>query len=86
MSRPPRRTARPAADVEIEASARADRVRFARPPEAEASFEAEESGSHGERENIPGRVEPHVTYRDVRVRWHGWARIVAPAPEPGQGD
>jgi hypothetical protein len=77
----------PLADVEIGAAVRADRLRFKRTPETDVSFDAGpdgESDSHTERENLPERVEPGVTYRNVRVRWQGGARIVVPKENPGQ--
>jgi hypothetical protein len=83
---PERRDAEPVADVEIGAAVRAKRLRFERVPETDVRFEAGpdgESDSHTERENLPDEVEPGVTYRDVRVRWRGGARIVVPPREPG---
>jgi hypothetical protein len=78
-------------DVEIGAAARANRLRFKRKPRVEVNTHAEsdidpelaremdriegEGGSHSERENLPDEVEPGVTYRDVRVRWHAAARL-----------
>ena len=85
MSRDPdRREQEPLADIEIGAAARAKRLRFNRVPETETSFETGpdgESDSHTERENLPEQVEPGVTYRDVRVRWRGGARIVVPSDD-----
>lgn len=66
------------ADVEIGASARVREVRFRRRPEVDVRFETGPDGaaeSSSERRNLPDRVEPGVTYRDVRVRWHGSAWI-----------
>jgi hypothetical protein len=79
------RPAEPLADVEIGAAVRAKRLRFDRVPETEVEFETGpdgESDSLTERENLPDEVETGVTYRDVRVRWRGGARIVVPAQEP----
>ena len=84
MSRDSDRRKQPLADVEIGAAARAERLRFNRVPETETSFDPGpdgESDSHTERENLPEHVEPGVTYRDVRVRWRGGARIVVPGDE-----
>jgi hypothetical protein len=70
---------RPVADVEIGAAVRARRLRFRAKPDTEVEFSGRpdhESDSHTERENLPDEVEPGVTYRDVRVRWQGGARIV----------
>jgi hypothetical protein len=71
---------RPAADVEIGAAVRARRLRFHSKPDTEVEFSGtpdHESDTHTERENLPDEVEPGVTYRDVRVRWRGGARIVS---------
>jgi hypothetical protein len=78
-------------DVEIGAVVRAKRLRFERKPEAEVSFPGDSeahTGSHTERENLPDEVEPGVTYRDVRVRWHAGARFATRPlgnPEVEQG-
>lgn len=80
---------RPAADVEIGAAVRARRLRFRRKPETEVEFSGSpdhESDSHTERENLPDEVEPGVTYRDVKVRWRGGARIVHEDPLPEEED
>lgn len=73
--------------IDIQASVKADSMRFEESPETSVEImgEAEdrtgetqpevEGGSATERENIPDQVEPGVTYRDVRVRWHAAARI-----------
>jgi hypothetical protein len=77
----------PLADVEIGAAVRAQRLRFKKVPETEVEFEHDpdgESDSHTERENLPDEVEPGVTYRDVRVRWRGGARIAVRPDEPEQ--
>jgi hypothetical protein len=74
----------PRADVEIGAAARARKLRFRNKPRTEVDFEGSpdyESDSHTERENLPDEVEPGVTYRDVRVRWRGGARIVEPGAD-----
>ena len=73
--------------IDLRADVKANAVRFADEPEAEVEFrgEAEDrtgetrpevrAGSATERENIADEVEPEVTYRDVRVRWHAAAKI-----------
>jgi hypothetical protein len=61
----PDRAERP--DIELGAVVRAKRLRFNSVPETQ--------GSASEREGLPDRVEPGVTYRDVRVRWRAAARI-----------
>ena len=69
-------------DIEIGASARAKKVRFARRPETRVEFDehpATESESRTERENLPEEVEPGVTYRDVRVSWRASSRIGRPS-------
>jgi len=80
-------------DVEIGAAASAKRLRFKRKPQVEVKTHAYheldpqlaremekiggEGSSHTERENLPDEVEPGVTYRDIRVRWHAAARLKA---------
>ena len=83
----PRSGDEPLADVEIGVAARAKRIRFDKAPETSASFEIGpdgESDSVTERENLPERVEPGVTYRDVEVRWRGGARIVVDRSTDGR--
>ena len=58
-------------DVEIGAVVRAKKLRFKRTP----SKVEVQGDSHSERENLPDKVEPGVTYRDVRVAWRAGARI-----------
>ena len=68
-------------DVEIGAAVSARRVRFGRVPDTDVRFRGrlgDGSGTHSARENLPEQVAPGVVYRDVRVRWHGGARVVAP--------
>jgi hypothetical protein len=65
-------------DIEIGAAARAKRVRFRRAPDTGVRFAGDpaiESDSHAERTNLPEKVEPETTYRDVEVRWVAGARI-----------
>ncbi len=84
-------------DVEIGAAVRARRLRFRKKPQVDVKTRGHvevhpeladelnlegEGGSHTERENLPDEVEPGVTYRDVRVRWRGGARIVVPNEPP----
>jgi hypothetical protein len=60
-------------DIEIGAVVKAKRLRFNKKPQAEVRIEGQgDSGS--ERENLPEKVEPGVTYRDVRVAWNAAAR------------
>lgn len=58
-------------DIEFTADIRAKELRFQRVPETEVRFRGHpehESASGTDRENLPDRVEPHVTYRDPKVR------------------
>jgi hypothetical protein len=81
-------------DVEIGASVKAKRLRFRKKPETEVDFHGElqepegrgdfRTASGSERENLPEEVEPGVTYRDVRVRWHAAARLDEPPKKRSQ--
>ena len=65
-------------DVEIGARVKAKRLRFERVPETDVEFSGEpehDSGSHTERKNLPEKVEPGVTYRDVEVWWLAAAKL-----------
>jgi hypothetical protein len=65
-------------DVELAASVKAKRLRFRSRPEVDVGFSGDtprETSSGSDRENLPDRVEPGVTYRDVRVHWHAAARL-----------
>ncbi len=64
-------------DIEIGAVVKARKLRFEIVPETEvqAGGEPAVGGSQTERENLPERVEPGVTYRDVTVRWRAAARL-----------
>jgi hypothetical protein len=65
-------------DIEIGAAVRAKRLRFHEKPETEVRFEGQpdiDSVSGSERENLPEKVEPGVTYRDIRVRWRAAAKL-----------
>lgn len=65
-------------DIEIGAAVRAKRLRFHENPETEVRFEGQphiDSVSGSERENLPQKVEPGVTYRDIRVRWRAAAKL-----------
>jgi hypothetical protein len=84
----PDRIESPAIDIQADVKAKA--VRFDDAPETDVEITGEavdrtsedqpevEGGSATERENIPDEVEPEVTYRDVRVRWHAAAKITDP--------
>jgi hypothetical protein len=85
----PDRIDAPAVDVQADVKAKA--VRLSEGPEANVEVRGEsvdrtrddqpevEGGSATEHENLPDEVEPGVTYRDVRVRWHAAAKITDPS-------
>jgi hypothetical protein len=77
MSR--KRPSRPhPADIELLATVRADELRFDQAPETEVRFFGEpghESASGSDRTNLPEKVEPGVTYRDVRVDYRLASRL-----------
>jgi hypothetical protein len=59
-------------DLEIAAVVRAEEMRFERKPEVRVTVYADwptsaQSGS--ERENLPDKVEPGITYRNFAIRW-----------------
>jgi hypothetical protein len=69
------------ADVELFTGVRAQSLRFGAVPDTEVRFDGEpgeRSSSRTERENLPEKVEPGKTYRDVEVRWTARTRIVHP--------
>ena len=78
MSR--KRPSRPhSADIELLASIQAKQLRFDERPETEVRFFGEpghESASGSDRTNLPERVEPGVTYRDVRVDYRLASRLI----------
>ncbi len=68
-------------DLEIAATVRADELEFECKPEVQVVIHADwpttaESGS--ERQNLPDRLEPGVTYRNFTVRWWAAARLADP--------
>jgi hypothetical protein len=79
-------------DVEIGAVVKAKRLRFNKTPKTDVQFEKEkkadarieealpeiETASGSRRENLPDKVEPGVTYRDVHVRWGAAAKLKLP--------
>jgi hypothetical protein len=71
------------------ASVEADELRFDEPPETEVRFFGEpghESASGSDRTNLPEKVEPGVTYRNVRVDYRLASRLAesrAPTPRTG---
>jgi hypothetical protein len=69
------------ADVEVFTGVRAEELRFGIVPDTKVWFEgepAERSSSKIDRGNLPDKVEPDTTYRDVKVRWTARSRIVHP--------
>jgi hypothetical protein len=81
------RPSRPhSADIELLATVQADELRFEQAPETEVRFFGEpghESASGSDRTNIPKKVEPGVTYRDVRVDYRLASRLVAKTGDVG---
>jgi hypothetical protein len=68
-------------DVEIAAAVRADEVRFECKPEVRVVAYADSPATAAlvsERENLPGELEPGVTYRNFAVRWRLSARLADP--------
>jgi hypothetical protein len=68
-------------DIEIGAVVRAKKLRFKKTPKTDIRFRGEpeiESGSGSKRENLPDKVEPDVTYRDVHIRWGAAAKLKPP--------
>lgn len=77
-TRRPKPSAERPPDIEIGASARADRVRFEDRPESEVEFHGdsiEETDSGSVRNNLPDEVEPGETYRKVEIRWRAAAWV-----------
>lgn len=77
-----KRPSRPhSADIELLATVQADKLRFDQAPKTEIRFFGEpghESASGSDRTNLPERVEPGVTYRDVRVDYRLASRLAGP--------
>ena len=59
-------------DIEIAARASARKVRFAKVPDVEVRLGGD-GGETSEREGLPERVRPGITYRDIRVGWRAGA-------------
>jgi hypothetical protein len=71
-------------DIEIGAVVRAKKLRFKKTPKTDIRFRGEpkiESGSGSKRENLPDKVEPNKTYRDVYVRWGAAVKLKPPDRE-----
>ena len=77
----PKRPERPRQpDIEFTASVKADELRFDEVPDTDVRFFGEpdhESASGSDRENLPEKVEPGVTYRDVKVDYRLATRVRA---------
>lgn len=85
-----KRPSRPhSADIEFTASLEADELRFDESPETDVRFFGQpghESASGSDRTNLPEKVEPGVTYRNVRVDYRLANRLTGPAhPDSEQG-
>jgi hypothetical protein len=78
------RKAEPPPDIEIGARVKAKKLRFRSVPETEVRL-SDGSRPKSERKNLPERVEPDVTYRDVEVTWRAEARVRAEQPSQRQG-
>lgn len=78
-----KRPSRPhSADIEFLASLTADELRFDESPETEARFFGQpghESAAGSDRTNLPEKVDPDVTYRNVRVDYRFASRLTGPA-------
>jgi hypothetical protein len=71
-----------AADIELVASVEAAKLRFDESPETEVRSFGEpwdESASGSDRVNLPEKVEPDMTYRNVRVEYRLATRLVEAA-------
>ena len=70
------------ADISFTAEVRAAQLRFGEVPQTRTEFTgfpAFESASGSDRVNLPERVEPGVTYRDVRVVYWLAAKVIYPS-------
>jgi len=78
-----KRPSRPhSADIEFTASLKADKLRFDESPETDVLFFGQpghESASGSDRTNLPEKVEPGVTYRNVRIDYRLASRLTGPA-------
>lgn len=57
-------------DIEVRSTVRARRLRFEEVPDVRVDLTGDQddsSTSGSERENLPDRVQSHVTYTDIRV-------------------
>jgi hypothetical protein len=68
-------------DLELKISLRAQEVQFECKPEVVVEAYADSPAtaeSQSERENLPDKLEPGITYRDFAVRWRAVARFEEP--------
>jgi hypothetical protein len=87
MSRKKRQSHPRSPDIEFTASLQADELRFDEPPETDVRFSGEpghESESGSDRTHLPEKVDPGVTYRDVRIDYRLANRLKEPAYRPGE--
>jgi hypothetical protein len=80
-------------DIEIGAVVKAKKLRFNKTPKTNVEFEKRSEGrlegalpqietaSGSKRENLPDKVEPNKTYRDVHIRWGAAAKLKPPDRE-----
>ena len=76
-----KRPGKTAPDIEIGASLQARELRFEAVPDMKTRFEGDpgyEAEVQTEREGLPDRIDPGVTYRRVRVRGRASMRIADP--------
>jgi hypothetical protein len=78
------RPSRPhSADIEFTALLRANELRFDESPQTEVRFSGQpdhESAAGSDRTNLPEKVDPGVTYRNVRIDYRLASRLIGPAP------
>lgn len=75
------------ADIELTASVKANQLRFDESPQTEVRFSGQpdhESAAGSDRTNLPERVDPGVTYRDIRVDYRLASRVIWPAEPAGE--
>jgi hypothetical protein len=76
-----RSRAQPPPDLELGVSLRARSLRFEAVPKAKTGFSGTpryDVRTESERDGLPGRVKPGVTYRRVKVRGRATLRIAEP--------